>query len=151
LGLNRKILYGIVVLAVVVGAAVWFMLPKEEERLEFVENKTLYGWASEQKLCLHIINRGGTTAELHTVEVIGWGNWSFYRDVIIPPGVECLVEFSMWGGPVSVTTASGSPPAEGGDIASPNWSGNMTTGSTVFMKFYTRKKVYAWQAWVEVW
>ena len=127
--MNRKILFGIVALAViVVGAAVWLMWPQEGEDLYLGGQTALYGWATKQKVRLNIINRGGTTAELYAVGIGGGGqNYTFYEDVVIPAGVECFVEFSMWGGPVNVTTISGSPPAEGGEFASPNWSGNLTS------------------------
>jgi len=45
----------------------------------------------------------------------------------------------MWGGPVNVTTLSGSPPAEGGEYASPTWSGNLTSGVYRTVMIYTRK------------
>jgi hypothetical protein len=70
-------------------------------------------------LYIHVINVGDIEAKIFVVGLLGWGNYTFYRDITTPPKVDCTIEFSMWGGPVSLTTVSGSPPATGDQIASP--------------------------------
>ena len=135
--MNRKIIFVILVLIIAAGA--FLLWPQESERLDIRPDTRLYGWRTEEKkLFIHVINVGGIKAEVSTIELLGWGNYTFYRDIIIPPQVDCTIEFSMWGGPVSLTTVSGSPPAEGGQIASPTWSGNMTSGTYITVILYTR-------------
>jgi len=130
--------YVAVILAIAIGIA-YLMWPQETEMLVIRDDTRFYGWKTqEQKLYIHILNTGGTAIQIYTIGILGWGNYTFYRDIIIPPQVDCTIEFSMWGGPVSLTTVSGSPPAEGGQIASPTWSGNMTSGTYITVILYTR-------------
>ena len=131
-------MYVAVILAIAIGIA-YLMWPQETEMLVIRDDTRFYGWKTqEQKLYIHILNTGGTAIQIYTIGILGWGNYTFYRDIIIPPQVDCTIEFSMWGGPVSLTTVSGSPPAEGGQIASPTWSGNMTSSAIVTVLVYTR-------------
>jgi len=140
MNLDRRIIFGII-LVIIIGAAagVYYMQSGGGERLDIRPDTRLYGWRTkEQKVYIHITNIGGTTIEVFAIRILPEGNYTFYRDITIPPGVDCVIEFSIWGGPVNVTTLSGSPPAEGGVFASPTWSGNLTSGVYRTVMIYTR-------------
>jgi len=38
---------------------------------------------------------GDIEAKVFAVGLLGWGNYTFYRDIAIPPKVDCTIEFSM--------------------------------------------------------
>ena len=115
-----------IIILAIAGIGLWYM-STQVENLIIYNDTSLHGMASGHEYAyVHVKNGGANILQIYQIEIFNV-TATFTEDIVIPPGVECVIKFYVDGGPVTIETVSLGPEgtaASGGGMAVTNSPNN---------------------------